>query len=157
MKPRSDASPSAAGHAWMLVLYILVALLMLVSVLFGAYVYNDAFRTDERYSRVRSVEGFIASTFNANDSGATASVGQGPEGDMLRIQAADGVYEQCIYLHEGRLVEEYKAVKLDISPEDAVPVAELSSFAASVDGVRVTLDTDLGTFVNVMRSGGEGA
>ena len=150
---QTNNTPRNRGHAWLLAVYALVALMMLIAILFGAFIYQDAFQSNQRYSQLRSVEGFIAATLKAGDYAVDVQVSDGPEGDMLRIADVDPAFETCIYLYGDKLVQEYKKVGLSTLPAEATPVAELGSFEAEVDGATVTVRTDIGTFTNTLRSG----
>ena len=153
-KKTSDTSYREVGHVFLIVLFALVMLLMLLAILFGGHVYQMALQADARESQLRSVEGFLSSTFKASDTTDGISVGQGPEGDMLSVKDAGGAYEVCIYLSDGKLVEQYKSVEMAVDPSMAATIAELSQFDVEQSGRTVTIKTELGTFTNTTRSGG---
>ena len=154
-KQTSNTAERKHGHIWLLILFALVMLLMAAAISFGAQVYSRALQVQTSSAQIRSVEGYLASTFKANDEDNTVTVDQAPEGKMLRVVDENGLFETCIYLYKGKLVQEYKSVDVDLAPEAANVIAQISRFEPSIDGNTITVSTDAGTFVSTLRSGGE--
>ena len=145
-----------AGHILFTVVFALVMTLMLLAVLFGAQVYRMALDTDVRSGQIRSVEGFIASTFRASDTYGSLGLTQGPEGLALCLYEDEEKYTVTyIYLYEGYLVQENTVSGYALEPESATKIAPLSSFEVEVDGNTAKIATSEGTFVNTLRSRGD--
>lgn len=156
MKKTDDASLlQKSGHIWLIALFTLVMLIMLLAVLFGAYVYRMALQTDAQDTQLRSVEGFLSSTFRASDSFASVEVQDSEYGDVLCVYEGEDQYiVTYIYQYKGNLVQEYTVAGYGLSPEDAAPIAQIKTFDADYKDGTVRVITDEGTFVATLRSGG---
>lgn len=156
MKKNSESRFQKSGHVLYLVLFALVMALMLLAILFGAHIYQLSLNTDAHSGQLRSVEGFLASTFRAGDTTASVDITEGPEGDALCLYEDEEQYTVTyMYLYKGYLVQEYTVSGYGLNPEDAARIAPLTTFKVALDGNTVRITTDNGTFVNTLRSGGD--
>ena len=156
MKTTDDASLfQRSGHMWFIALFTLVMLIMLLAVLFGAFVYRMALQTDAQDTQLRSVEGYLSSAFRASDSFASVEVMDSEYGDVLCIYEGEDRYiVTYIYPYEGKLVQEYTVSGYGLTPEDAAPIAQVDTFDVDYHDGTVHVTTDEGTFVATLRSGG---
>ena len=156
MKTNDDASfLQRTGHIWLIALFTLVMATMLLAVLFGAFVYRMALQTDAQDTQLRSVEGYLSSAFRASDSYASVEVQDSEYGDVLCIYEGEDRYiVTYIYPYKGNLVQEYTVSGYGLTPEDAAPIARVSTFDVEYSGGTVHVTTDEGSFVATLRSGG---
>jgi hypothetical protein len=98
--------------------------------------------------------GPVQSAIRANDANSSIARGKGPEGDALVVvEVTDtGTYETRIYLHQGRLVEEYALQGAPYTPSKATDLGSSSSFSFTYDDGLLSISTDRSVAKVALRS-----
>lgn len=138
--------------------FIVVDLLALVA---GTSSYGSITRMQAANDRRIMSLGPIISSVRANDVDGGVSTGEGPEGDALVLiqhdALSDDSYETRIYLHQGKIVQEYALGGSPYNPSHATPLADSSTFEFShTDGLLV-ITTDAGVAKVALRNRQGGA
>ncbi len=129
-------------------------------VVFGAQSYRAAAASQEANMDTRALLAYFDTAVKADDSEGSVRIEDGlagADGQTLLIADGDTGYDVRVYLHEGRLLEEFAESGSDLMPDDANVIGETSRFEAQWlrDGGLLQVDTDAGRVYVTTRSGGE--
>ena len=130
------------------VLFIVILLL----VVFSASSYQHATARQNDSDNTRAVLSYIATAVHGNGQGEIKPESFG--GDPgLSIADGDTGYEQRIFLHDGKLLQEYGKAGAETDPDHAMVIGEVKEFDVSYVKENVLqIRTDLGTsYVNTVR------
>ena len=126
---------------------VTVAVLFLVIILlvvFSAVSYQRVTENQQANNNSRAVLSYVASAVRDNAGGQNSL--QEFDGEPgLAILDPDTGYERKIYQHEGKLLEEYGSPGTPVSPEEALLIGETKTFAVTVTGDVLKIETDQGT------------
>lgn len=123
--------------------FVLVDLLALVA---GAHAFGSLTEMQAENDQLIMTTGPILSSVRATDAAGGVETGEGPEGRALVLVERDsqGTYETRIYLHKGRIVQEYALGGSPYNPDKATPLAESHIFTFSFEDGLLTIATDAG-------------
>lgn len=132
---------------------------LLLALIAGVAVYRHVSDTQNaNVSRREGVE-LIANIVRANDAKGAVATGEGPEGKSLVIveNLDSGTYETRLYLHKGKIVQEYSLSGTAYTPAKASEVTESSRFDFTYGDGLLAVTTDQGTCEVALRylQGGE--
>jgi hypothetical protein len=164
-----DAVADSAGHKtksshrlqrmFSLLLFTVFVVVDLLALVAGASSFGSLTAMQNTNDARIMTLGPITSSVRANDASGSVSTGEGPEGRALVLTQSDseGSYETRIYLHEGKIVQEYTLAEEPYAPEKATPLADSSTFEFSYGNGLLTVRTDAGEAIIALRNqqGGE--
>ena len=132
---------------------------LLLALIAGVAVYRHVSDTQNaNVSRREGVE-LIANIVRANDAKGAVATGEGPEGkSLVSVENLDsGTYETRLYLHKGKIVQEYSLSGTAYTPAKASEVTESSRFDFTYGDGLLAVTTDQGTCEVALRylQGGE--
>ena len=129
----------------------------LLLVIFGALSYRNTVASQQGNMDTRALLAYFDSAVKAGDSQSAVHIERGLEGaagPVLAIADGDTGYEVRVYLHDGRLLEDFAEAGSALMPEDANVIGETARFDARwTAGRLLTIDTDAGRVLVCPRSG----
>lgn len=132
-------------------LFIVVLLLLLAG---GVRVYQSLVAEQDVVKAQRFGTGLLVNSVRAADAYDAISAGPGPEGEVLVLSEATaaGMVETRIYLHEGRLLQEYVLAGADYRPDQALEIMQTDAFSFSFADGLLTLSTSYGSVDVALRT-----
>lgn len=111
---------------------------------FGATSYRNMMLSNKANDSKRRILAYL-NTSLTQERCRSVRIDRGSEGDILVIEDGDTGYADRIYVHEGKLVEDYGESQGPLIPEDAIAIGDTSSFDARIsdDGI-IYISTDAG-------------
>ena len=149
MKSR-DSSP--AGYYMIgIVALFMAGFLMLVVI--GAQSFQNTVSGQSSNMSTRAILSWLATCAKSGDTAGALSVQDSSEGRILVLEDGDTGFAQRIYLHEGKLVEDYARINAPLHPEDATVIGPTDTFEIrELPGHVLSVRTDEGRVLLHMRS-----
>ena len=145
---REGTSRSTSYFTIGTVALFLVGFLLLV--IFGARIYRDTVAGQYANMDTRSQLSYLITTLRSNDTRGAVTVEDG----VLVVRDGDSGYAFRIYLHEGRLVEDFAAVDAPLNPAAGQIIGETNTFAVEKSGPELSIETDAGRVYVYLRAEG---
>ena len=145
----------ASSRVFTVVLLAVFFVVMMGGLAAGVAMYQAVANNQIDTNMARMQAGLLASNVHANDSAGTLGTGNGPEGRSLVMteKADDGSkYEMRIYLHDGKIVQEYSVAGAAYTPERAQTLITSSTFDFELHGNLLIIHTDQGATNVALRS-----
>ena len=141
-------------RAFSLLLFTVFVVVDLLALVAGASSFGSLTAMQNANDQRIMTLGPIISSVRANDASGSVSAGKGPEGRALVLTQSDaeGSYETRIYLHEGKIVQEYALADAPYAPEKATALADSSSFEFGYGNGLLTVRTDAGEAIIALRN-----
>ncbi len=143
---------AASRFSTLLLAVFFSALLMALTC--GVNVYRKVSDIQTANSSMREGLELIQNLVRSNDASESIAFGDGPEGrSLVIVQHLDsGTYETRVYLHEGRIVQEYSLAGSAYTPDKASVICSSNTFSFSYEDGLLSVSTDQGTAEIALRS-----
>lgn len=154
-----ESAKGSPKNLFPIILLAVFFIALLLSLVCGVLVYKHVTNLQTAANTQREGLELICNVVRANDSTGSVAVGNGPEGKALVIVEAlsTGNYETRIYLHDGKIVQEYSLAESPYTPEKASTITESGTFSFSYANGLLNVETDQGSAEIALRhlQGGE--
>ena len=128
-------------------------------VVFGAQSYRNTVAGQNGNMKSRALLSYLSTTVKAYDAQNAVDIAAEAEaGRVLTLKDGSSGYALRIYQWDGVLREDYAPLDSPLRPEEAQPIGETARFAAEkLPGDLLKLETDAGSVLLHLRTGGDGA
>ncbi len=130
------------GTVFLLMLFLLFAVLSLALVLYGARVYQGVVGDMDGSYAMRASLNYVSNKLHAADGGCAVNVEEAAGVRVLTIADETGSVT-CIYYYNGTLMEQYVAAGAAFEPAVGQAIVELEDFDCAIEngGVKLTAQT----------------
>jgi hypothetical protein len=145
-------------HLFTLMLMAIFFVVLMAALAAGVMLYSTVLDTGSKVDDRHMQSGFIANVVHMTDAASSIARGQGPEGDSLVLveNLETGTFETRVYLHDGKVVQEYAIAGRPYDPTGAIELFASERFEfAFADGL-LHLETDQGPLDVALRSAQDG-
>lgn len=147
-----------AAPIFSMALFVLMLGCILVLTILGSGLYVSLVNSQQGNNSLRASLSYVSARVRYADEAGAVSVRVSEYGDVLVLAEpleATG-YETRIYLHGGSIMEEYVLAGEPMRPEAAQAITKTESFALSLDGDLLTVQTGEGESQILLHTGGAG-
>lgn len=149
---RAKGSHPQGYYTMGIALLFLVGFLLLVIV--GAQSYRQAAAGQAENMEKRSLLSYLSTAVKGHDSAGGVSVRQGEFGPVLVLDEQGSGYALRIYCKDGVLLEDFASLQAPLNPAEALTLGRTARFEAALEQGLLRLETDAGSLLLHLHSGG---